>query len=364
MRLLLLLVVLIPASFAHSQTHSIQGRVYDQSTKEPLPYVNVYLNNAKTGTVTNQHGQFKIHLREQNLDDTLTISYIGYKLTKIKIASISKDFECYLKEDLKILNELVFTGLSASQVIQKALANLTKNYPQDDYKSSGFYRLVSKKGNQYVSLSEAVFDIFHQSGKVDQFRLNKMRAIKDQQALKGIEVGLKPQAILTYDLTQSIKDWNILNDVGLKNHEFFLQGVTNYNNSEVYVISFDQKPEIKKSFYKGQIFIDKETFAFVYFDFGLSERGIKYHKYGNLGLRALMKLADIFLDISSSRYQIAYQKVGDKYYLNRVLAENSFSVHSSRENYDFILDSKVDYLVTNVQLENVSEFDKQEVLNT
>ena len=41
----------------------IFGQVLDGSTREPLPYVNVYINNSTIGTVTNERGEYslKIH---------------------------------------------------------------------------------------------------------------------------------------------------------------------------------------------------------------------------------------------------------------------------------------------------------------
>ena len=35
----------------------IFGQVLDGSTREPLPYANVYINNSTVGTVTNERGE-------------------------------------------------------------------------------------------------------------------------------------------------------------------------------------------------------------------------------------------------------------------------------------------------------------------
>ena len=60
-----------------SQHYSINGKVIDSETKEPLAFVNIVINNGKYGGTTDIDGKFKF----SSVQDikTLNLSYVGYK---------------------------------------------------------------------------------------------------------------------------------------------------------------------------------------------------------------------------------------------------------------------------------------------
>jgi hypothetical protein len=57
---------------------TIQGRVYDQSTKLPLLYATVQIKNQSTGAYTDEKGNFELNAPCQKEYD-LQVSYVGYK---------------------------------------------------------------------------------------------------------------------------------------------------------------------------------------------------------------------------------------------------------------------------------------------
>lgn len=59
------------------------GTVKDAQTKEPLPFVNIFIKGTKTGTITDINGKYKIETKESG--DSLIISYVGYQRKAIKI---------------------------------------------------------------------------------------------------------------------------------------------------------------------------------------------------------------------------------------------------------------------------------------
>lgn len=68
-----LLVAQLPAL---AQVTKITGRVYDASTNEPLPFVNIVFKGTGTGTTTDFDGNFS--LSSSNPSDSIIASYIGY----------------------------------------------------------------------------------------------------------------------------------------------------------------------------------------------------------------------------------------------------------------------------------------------
>lgn len=346
-----------------AQNIVIEGVIRNSVQKEVLPYANVFLQENYFGTISNENGHFKIIIPEEKRSDSLVVSYIGYKTQIFCISKIKKPLDVFLEEDLATLNEIVITGYTAETIIKKALYKIPDNYFYDPYKSKGFYRVTSQKDNSYIHLSEAVFDIYQ--SKIDkpkqQFKLEKMRAIKDEQASKGIDLGLKPNGIYGFDIVNNADEVELLNKKGLRLHTFILEDSELINGEELYKISFDQK-DVKKSGYKGYMLIDKKSFAFVYFNIQLSPKGIAYYKFGDASTRALMKIVGIDIAMSKNNYQIQYKKFGDKYYLNNVGNDATLTFKSEREHYNFKADTRVDYLITKIETKNVRQFTNEETL--
>jgi len=342
----------------------IEGTVFNGTSKKPLPYASISLLNNKMGTVSNINGEFRIIVPLTDKNDSLRISYIGFKSNLFKVSEVKKVHRFFLEENTEILNELVITGLSAQSIIKKALESIPKNYYNEPYKSKGFYRLTAKKEEQYIRLSEATFDLYHSLKKnnKNQLRLEKMREIKDENTLHNMDIGAKPKAIFESDVINNLSESGFLDKKGIKNHAFSLKERTSYNNKEVYLISFDQKDGIKKVGYQGKLYIDVETFAFIHLDYGMSPKSIQYHKIGNLPQRMLMELLDMHIAIPKFDMKISYKRVGSKYYLSNVNVNAINSVQSSREQFDFDAVLHMDYVITDIETENCIPFTNEEVL--
>lgn len=69
----LFLIVQLPAL---AQVTKITGRVFDASTNEPLPFVNIILKGTKAGTTTDFDGNYTISSPVPG--DSILVSYIGY----------------------------------------------------------------------------------------------------------------------------------------------------------------------------------------------------------------------------------------------------------------------------------------------
>lgn len=76
--LLVFLLVSLVVFPEKSIAQSLQGQTIDQSTLEPIPYVNVGVLHQQMGTVSNENGDFSLSLSGVNPEDTLKISSIGY----------------------------------------------------------------------------------------------------------------------------------------------------------------------------------------------------------------------------------------------------------------------------------------------
>jgi hypothetical protein len=102
---LLCLFVLFSSVKNHAQL--IEGRIFDSTTKEPLPGANVYLDGTSLSTITDAEGNFRLNL--QNRTTTLVVSFIGYVTFKIENPSeyVNKKLRILLVEESINLDEVV-----------------------------------------------------------------------------------------------------------------------------------------------------------------------------------------------------------------------------------------------------------------
>lgn len=81
-------LLMLFSTIGNSQIITIKGSVKDETNSKSLGFTNVYFTKALVGTITNNSGEFILHVNKNVLPDTLTFSRIGYFTKKIKISTI------------------------------------------------------------------------------------------------------------------------------------------------------------------------------------------------------------------------------------------------------------------------------------
>jgi len=92
---------------------SIIGLVLDSLTQEPLPYVNIGLQNKNIGTVSDEEGYFEFEVDAQkNNQDTLRFSMIGFEPKSYVLEDYLKQnlIEVTLAEETTALEEVILTS--------------------------------------------------------------------------------------------------------------------------------------------------------------------------------------------------------------------------------------------------------------
>lgn len=354
---------------AHAQTSLvIKGSVTD-TTGHPLAGASLRIARTGTGTMANTSGQFSLMLVTSDPHDTLLVSFLGYAEKRIAIKNIpaSGPLTIRLQQQVQALQEVVVQPPDPLQMIREAIARIPENYYNQPHISHGFYRVDTKKGEEHIMLSEAVFDICnfgYSSSRNNTFKLLKMRSVQDAQASHGIDLGLKPKSLYQYDILHDIGNADLLNKQGLKNHRFRFRGITTVEGRTAYHISFDQREDIRESLFKGNLYLDINTLAFITIRYGRSPLGIRYAKYGSAAERTLLKMMGMDIDLLKDDMEITYQLYGDKWLLASVRNDNILNFKSNRAWYDFPADIRVDYIVTGVDTADVKAFTAGEALGS
>lgn len=123
------------------QTHiEIRGKVLDQKSNEPLPYANIGIKNSSLGTVSNEQGEFDFFVPVDLKNDSLMVSYIGYKTFKESIPNLKGSKIIYLAEPPTVLKEVSVSSEGAKKLIEEALRAIPFVYPKTPYLMEGFHR--------------------------------------------------------------------------------------------------------------------------------------------------------------------------------------------------------------------------------
>ncbi len=101
----------------HGQERNLEvsGTVYDATFNDPLPGVSIFIKTAPgVGTITDANGNFTIRVARR---ETLVFQMIGMAKVERLIERSESNIRIELKEDTKLLDEVVITGLTSQKKV-------------------------------------------------------------------------------------------------------------------------------------------------------------------------------------------------------------------------------------------------------
>ena len=159
------------------------GIVRDSETKEVLPYANIGVRKKNIGGITDRHGAFNIDLSKSAKDDTVLISYVGYKSFALPVSTIdlSRFHSIDLKPSSQELKEI--TIRSKPDVI--VLGNNKKTARHSGWGDFGASRgraigVLIKTPDFKVRISKVVFHVNACEFDSARIRINLLKIEDDQ----------------------------------------------------------------------------------------------------------------------------------------------------------------------------------------
>ncbi len=126
-KLLLLLVSLFFTWNASAQEKfTVSGYIKDAANGEGLIGVSVYVQEVKTGTQTNPYGFYSLTLPKGTYN--LVLTYVGFEKITKKVELLSQDvkLDVELKDDSKLLQEVVITTKKADDNVKSLEMSVNK----------------------------------------------------------------------------------------------------------------------------------------------------------------------------------------------------------------------------------------------
>ena len=273
---------------------TITGTVRDRETRRRMENVTVTLVGTSIGTVTNADGVFSLKISGSLTSRNLEFSHIGYqntsmlipatsektafssdsnpnstsstKQTNTQIFSSKHTVTIWMTPTARQLDEALIFGADARQLVEEALRNIPENYPRTNNQLQSFYRETVQKGQRYISVSEAMMDVYktpylRRDPDRDRVRLTKARRLMSQKASDTLAVKVEggPTQSLYLDI---VKNPDILfNLQTLDYYSFILEPYEMMDGRIQYVIRFEPRAIVDYALCEGRIYIDREELA-------------------------------------------------------------------------------------------------------
>ena len=278
---------------------TVSGVVRDKESRKKLENVAVSLVGTPIGTVTNAEGVFSLKIPHMDTIPQLELSHIGYMNARFSASAPEGSNDMHatiLMIPIALqLNEVVAYGNSARRIVEEALERIPKNYPSGESMTSAFYRETVQKGHRYISISEAMLDVYKTSYRQrttdrDKVQIDKARRLLSQKQSDtlGVKVVGGPNLPLFMDVVKNA--YALFDEETLDYYSFVQEPSVFIDDRLQYVISFRPRVKLDYALYVGRVFIDREHLAFTRAEFELDlsdrERAIAAILYKKpLGLR-------------------------------------------------------------------------------
>lgn len=330
-----------------------KGSVNDQDSKEPLAFASLAVEGTNIASITNSEGEFSLKVPKNLPDGKVTVSFIGYKNRSLLLSQFKPEKTRIELELLVVaLNEIRVFPKDPELLIRAVMNKRAENYFSDPTSMTAFYRETIKKRKTYISLSEAVVEIYKQpymSPRPDVAQLFKARKSTDYTKLDTLTFKLQggPYTTLYLDIMKNPD--MIFTDDMLGNYEFKLENITKINDRLIYILNFKQRPYISEPLYFGKIYIDTESLAITSATFNLNVENKVLTS--EMFIKKKPLTAKVYPTMAT--YHIDYREKNGRWYYGYSRGQIIFKIEWNKRLFNTIYETTIEMAVTD--WENTSD---------
>jgi hypothetical protein len=224
-----------------------------------------------------------------------------------------------------------------------------------------FYREAVTKKNLLQIYSEAILQIYKSGYSTpfpgDQIKILKSRKLENTGSKDTLTIRLKAglSSCLLLDGARNTFDFLLPENYNL--YEYRMTDIVTIDDESAFVIEFAQKPSVDIPLFRGSIYINTVNYAIVQTEFEINPDYI-------------LKIKDDFINYQvrgytmwpvSIKYFVNYRKVNNRYFLNHVRGDLRFAARQKTKLFNSSFDVFFELAVTDVNLQNVTRFDREEL---
>lgn len=348
---------------------TVSGIVKDKRSKKTLENVNINLPSSNVGTVTNADGEFTLKIRTDEGPSNLIVSHIGYVNEKVRLnAGDVSGLTIWLTPHANLLHEVVVFGSNPRILVEEALKKVAVNYSSKSNMLTGFYRETVQKRKRYISIAEAVVDVYktpYTSRQVDSDRVQilKGRRLLSQKTSDTLAVKLVGGPNLSIYLDVVKNPDALFDSEELGNYDFWFEESANIDNRLQYVIGFKPRVIEMYALFYGKMYIDRERLSITRAEFNLDMAN------KTKAIHAILKKKPFGLRFKPQEmsFLVTYKEYNGVSYLNYIRNDIRFKCDWKRRLFSTSYTVLSEMVVTDQRADNVSKisykhsFDAQEV---
>jgi hypothetical protein len=341
---------------------TIRGKVVDMETGVPLVFAGVAVKESNVATVTNLDGEFLLKV-PQSEKISIEFSFLGYKNKVLSISELRTNGQkniIALETAAIPIKEVVVKPMDAEEIVSEAINHFKSNYPTVPNELTGFYRETIKKNRSYVSIGEAVVQIFkapyNNDLRFDAVRIFKGRQNTNTDKMDTVLFRLQGGPVTSLELDLVKNPESILTQESIEQFDLTLSSIVAIDDRTNYVINFVQKPGVETPLFTGRFFIDMETYAIAQVEFGvnLSDKDAA----ASMFIRKKPFGMSVTPELTS--YLIRYKENNGKWYFTYSRAEVKFKVDWKKKLFNTNYTTMSEIAVTDRTEEDVLKFTSKE----
>ena len=351
------------AGIPEEQTDTVKyqtyyGKVVDSESQRTLPFATIEALGSNVATVTNIDGNFTIKIERTSNVSQLKVSYIGFQNKIVNLANFNDDrsLTVELAQSSIQLKQVTIRPKDAMELINDVLYNIRVNYSEQPMMMRGFYRETIERGRNYVSISEAVIDIYKGSYsnefQVDQVKLFKGRKSADVEKMDTVlfKVQGGPNTTILLDVVKN--PYILLSEEYQDIYDFHLTDVITIDDKLHYVVSFNQKEYVDEPFYRGKLYIEMDKLAITEAEFELNVEN------QDEAARLFIQRKPMGMSIIPERaaYRAKYTIEDNTWYFSYARAEVKFKVDWKKKLFNTTYSTMSELAITDRTYEGIEKF--------
>lgn len=342
---------------------TVKGKVVDSETGEPLIFATIAVKGTNIATVTNIDGEFLLKINERVDNPYIEVMYIGYMNKEMPLANLSTgDTENVIDMRPAVIPiaEVVVKPITGEEVIEAMIRNIGNNYPNDPSLMTAFYRETIKKNRNYVSIAEAVVEVFKAPYNND-FRFDAARIYKGRKNIETSKIDTVlfrlqggPATSLQLDIVKN--PWSILTVDAMESYNYRLENIVVIDEKPHYVIEFSQSENMDIPLFLGKLFIDIDNYALTEAEFSINLE----NKNRAASLFVRKKPLGMKISPESTSYRVKFRETDGQYYFAYARAEVEFKVNWDKKLFNKTYITMSEIAITDRTEEEVIKFASRE----
>lgn len=339
---------------------TIQGKVINTATNEPVAYTNVGIEGTFHGTASDENGNFKLKIPEEMVSGQIFFSSVGYKSKKLPVSTLfEKEFniiklepQTYDIEDIDIAGR----SMVLKRILRMASENTPYNFISGPVNFMCSYKNEKTTNDTLQVAQEAEVLIYDKSGYRTPSKTNAYT--KRTYEWKNIEPYYSfASGITNFDELLHL-DWvrnasSVLNPALTDRFDLALEGEPVIDGKPAWVISFSQQnptPAGSQDFhatsFEGEITIFKEDYSVK--EIKVTAQSPAHNRQGKF-LAVSSNNSNYYKDVAYS-FTVTYSKLKPE----KIVMDKTYHYNGNK------VEENSELLINSVQVENVKQIARRD----